>query len=171
MTHPLLIVSLIGLTTPAFATTGALPAAEALALATKDSRSWCTEQGGSLTLPDSAATAVDLTGDGSADDWIVDEAGAFCAPDFGHLGGSGGSMVHAVIGAQVQSWLAGAWLTQDIAFTVEGETMPPVRSLILGLHGSACNSFGAAPCLLALTWDGERLISHTPFIADAGTAE
>lgn len=167
--RPVLSAALIALAVPAFATTGALPAAEAIALATTESRTWCAEQGGTLVLADNPdiATAVDLTEDGSADDWIVNEAGAFCGPDLGYLGGSGGNMYHAVIGNRVYSWLAGAWVLQDIAFTIEGETQPPVRSLILALHGSACDSFGAAPCLLALSWDGDRLISHTPYVGEA----
>lgn len=157
-----ILLTCAGLAGPALATQGALTADQAIALATTESRDWCTEQGGTLALPDAPATAVDLTGDGSADDWIISEAGAFCGPDFGYLGGSGGTMLHAVIGGKVQSWLGGAWLTQDISFTIEGETTSPQRTLILGLHGSSCDSFGAAPCLLALTWDGEQLIGYAP---------
>lgn len=142
------------------ASEGALPEAKAITLALTESRDWCAAEGGTLRPPENPATAVDLTGDGSADDWIINESGAFCGPDLGYLGGSGGAMLHAVIGNRVQSWLGGAWLLQDIAFTIEGEVNDPVRVLLLGLHGSHCDSFGAAPCLLALAWDGERLISY-----------
>lgn len=147
---------------PALATQGALTAEQAITLATQESRDWCSSEGGTLTLPDNPATAVDLTGDGTADDWMVNDSGAFCGPDLGYLGGSGGAMIHAVVGSKVESWLAGAWVTQDISFTIEGEVMPPVRTLLLGLHGSSCDTFGAAPCILALTWDGDRLVRFTP---------
>jgi hypothetical protein len=137
----------------------ALTQAEAIANATADSLAFCADQGGTLTLPEGIATPVNLTGDGTADDWMINEAGAFCRPYHGYLGGSGGAMIHALVRDQMASQLAGAWAMQDLAFTVDGETMPTTRMVIFGLHGTACNSFGAAPCLLAVTWDGERLIS------------
>lgn len=159
----LLTLSLIAHAPMAMATQGALTEAEAITLALTESREWCAAEGGTLRPPEHPATAVDLTGDGTSDDWIISEAGAFCGPDLGYLGGSGGAMLHAVIGSTVQSWLGGAWILQDIAFTVEGELNDPVRMLLLGLHGSQCDSFGAAPCLLALSWDGERLIHFIPY--------
>lgn len=162
MTHapPLAALALMALPLVAQATEGALPMDRAIALATQASRDWCAAEGGQLALPDAPATAVDLTGDGSADDWIVAEEGAFCGPDLGYLGGSGGAMIHAVIADRVQSWLAGGWTVQDLAFTVEGERLPAFPVLVLGLHGTYCDSFGAAPCLLALSWDGSRLIGY-----------
>ncbi len=145
---------------PAFATEGALPKDQAIALAFADSGKTCSAEGGTLRLPEGdPATAVDMTGDGTADDWIINEAGAFCGPDLGYLGGSGGSYIHAVIGNRVESWLAGGWMIHDLGFTIEGEELPAVRMLLLGLHGSNCNSFGVSPCVLAVTWDGARLIS------------
>lgn len=164
-----LALALILLAPPAFAET--LTAEAATTLATQESRDWCAAQGGTLDLGEAPATAVDLTGDGTADDWIISEAMAFCGPDYGYLGGSGGAMLHAVIGGKVQSWLTGAWALEDVGFTVEGETLPATRVLILGLHGSSCDSYGAAPCMLALTWDGERLIGYQPLPEEPAPAE
>ena len=59
----------------------------------------------------------------------------------------------------------------QVAFTVEGERQRPVPTLILGLHGSACDSFGAAPCMLALTWDGEKLIHYREPLPEDDTPE
>lgn len=156
----------MGMAAPAHA--GENPRDSAIALATAESRTWCADQGGTLDLQDVSADPVDLKGDGTADDWIVVENSAFCAPDLGFLGGSGGVMLHAVIDDKVQSWLGGAWVLHQVAFTVEGETLPATPVLILGLHGSSCNSFGAAPCMLALTWDGERLINYQDIPAADG---
>lgn len=124
-------------------------------------RAECAEMGGTLRLPDPILVAeADLTGDGTADDRIVSEAGAFCGPDLGYLGaGSAGARQHAIIGDLVQELWPGSWGVADVALTAEGERLPPRRVLLLGVHGSACDSFGASPCLLAMAWDGTRLIS------------
>ena len=164
---PLALTLTLGLPTGAMA----LDRDQAIALGTTESRTWCAGEGGTLDLQDVSATAVDLTGDGSADDWIVVENSVFCGPDLGYLGGSGGVMLHAIVADKVQSWLGGAWVVQDVAFTVEGETLPPTRVLLLGLHGSSCNSYGAALCMLALTWDGERLINYQDFIPDENSPQ
>lgn len=118
----------------------------------------CAAAGGTLSLPDDPVSYVDLTGDG-VDDRIVSEAGAFCGPDLGYLGGSAGNRLHAIIGDHVQSLEAGNWVVTDLAFTIEGETLPHQRILLLAVHGTACDSFGAAPCFLAYAWDGARLVS------------
>ena len=152
---------------PALATNGALPKDQAIALAFADSVASCAAEGGTLRLPeDDPATAVDLTGDGTADDWIIYEAGAFCGPDLGYLGGSGGNYIHAVVGTSVSSWFGGAWVTQDVVFTPEGEALPPRRVLLIAVHGSGCGSYGAAPCVVAAAWDGTRMISLAPDTAN-----
>jgi len=118
----------------------------------------CSDAGGTLRLPDAPVTMVDLTGDGIADR-IISEGGAFCGPDLGYLGGSAGNRLHAIIGEHVQSLESGSWAVTDITFDLEDESLPPQRVLLLGVHGTACDSFGAAPCFIAYAWDGTRLIS------------
>lgn len=118
----------------------------------------CEASGGTLRLPEAPVTWVDLTGDG-VEDRIVSEAGAFCAPDLGYLGGSAGNRLHAIIGDTVQSLVSGEWSVADITFGDAGDLSPPQRVLLLGVHGTACESFGAAPCFVAYAWDGTRLIS------------
>lgn len=131
-----------------------LPAlADPLALATTAAEAFCTSQGGRMEFAEGAVQRVDLTGDGTADDALVWEYGGFCGPDFGFQGGSGGAMLHVAVGDRVQSFMAGSWVLQDVAFPVEGELMPPVRVLLLARHGSACDSFGAASCVEAVTWE------------------
>lgn len=118
----------------------------------------CSDAGGTLRLPEAPVTLVDLTGNG-IDDRLVSEAGAFCGPDLGYLGGSAGNRLHAIIGDHVQHLEAGSWAVSDITFEAADETPPPQRVLLLGVHGTACDSFGAAPCFIAYAWDGARLIS------------
>ena len=142
------------------ASTLTVPArADMLESALARTRAACAQSGGTLTVPDGALTLADLTGDGTADDGIVSEQGIVCGSDASYVGGSGGFALHTVVGDVVQDWFAGAWLVQDVAFTVEGEVQAPVRMLLLALGGSACGSVGAAPCLQAVTWDGTRMIS------------
>lgn len=156
-----LILSLIA--SPALATTGALPKEQAIALAFAGSVQACADEGGTLRLPeDDPASAVDLTGDGTADDWLILEAGAFCGPDRGFLGGSGGNYIHAVVGKSLSSWFGGGWAIQDVAFLSEGEVGDPARVLLLAVHGIACDTWGGAPCFIAASWDGERMISLAP---------
>jgi len=118
----------------------------------------CETLGGTLEIPPDPVTLVDLTGDGT-EDMVISEAGAFCGPDLGYFGGSGGTRINVVIGEHIQHLYGGAWAVQEVAFEVEGETMPPLRYLLIARHGSACDSYGAAPCLEAFAWDGERMIS------------
>lgn len=118
----------------------------------------CEAAGGTLRLPENPVSEVDLTGDGQPDR-IVSEAGAFCGPDLGYLGGSAGNRLHAIIGDHVQALEPGSWAVSDVVFTVEGEALPPARLLLLAVHGAYCESFGAAPCVIAYGWDGTRLIS------------
>lgn len=138
-----------------------LPPAEALAdpmaLAMEAAAADCAAEGGRLEVAEGAAQLLDLTGDGSADDALVWEYGAFCAPDLGFRGGSGGAMLHLAVGDVVQSLPAGAWTLTDAAFTFDGETGPPVRILLIAQHGSQCGGAGASACIEAVTWDaGER---------------
>lgn len=114
----------------------------------------CAARGGTLRLPADPVTWVDLTGDGTLDR-IVSEEGAFCGPDLGYLGGSAGNGLHAIVGETVQTLPPGAWAVADAVFSAEAGAPPPPprRLLILALHGSFCETYGAAPCTLSLAWD------------------
>ena len=125
------------------------------------SRETCAALGGTaIRYPDNLVQRVDLTGDGTADDLLVSEQGAFCRPDLGPIsGGSAGAMLHAVIGDHVQTLLPGNWTLTDIAFR-DGDWQGPARRvLMLSVHGLYCDAAGGAPCLVAYAWDGARLVS------------
>lgn len=120
----------------------------------------CAADGGTLELPVVLRhERVDLTGNG-APDLVLSEEGAFCGPDLGYLGaGTAGPRIHVVIDGQPQALLNGNWAVTDLTFRVEGEALNPVRVLVLAVHGSLCDSFGATPCFVAFAWDGERMRS------------
>lgn len=129
--------------------------------ALEGSRAACLEAGGSeLRYAPDLVTYADILGDGTADDRIVSEVSAFCGPDIGPLyAGSAGGPQHAVIGDRSFPLLPGGWSITEARFTFDGEQGPPVRLLLVGAHGSFCDAVGAAPCVTAYTWDGERLVS------------
>jgi len=125
-----------------------------------ESRALCAEfEGTELVYEDDLVTEIDLTGDGLPDR-IVHEATALCLPGGGYLhAGSGGAPVHAIVGDHVQALGNGWWTVTDAVYTVEGEAQPPLRVLLLGVHGSGCGGSGATPCLIAQVWDGARFVS------------
>lgn len=136
----------------------------ALIEAFEGSRAACAAEGGTeLRYPDDLAArieTVDILGDGTADDRIVTESSAFCGPDIGPLyAGSGGAPQHAIIGGRVFSLPPGGWSIAEARFRFDGEDGQPQRMLLVRLHGSYCDAAGAVPCIMAFTWDGERLVS------------
>ena len=142
-------------------TTGAPITDPALIEALEPSRAACAAEGGSdLRYPPDLVEMADILGDGTADDRIVSEASAFCGPDIGPLyGGSAGGPLHAIIGERVFSLPPGGWSIAEARFRFDGEEGQPLRMLLVGMHGTTCGTVGAVPCVLAYTWDGERLVS------------
>lgn len=133
----------------------------ALIEALEGSRAACAAEGGEvLRYPADLVEMVDILGDGSADDRIVSEASAFCGPDIGPLyAGSAGGPLHAIIGERVFSLPPGGWSITQARFRFDDEDGQPVRMLLVGMHGAYCDTVGAVPCVVAFTWDGERLVS------------
>ena len=131
-----------------------------IAEAFAEARAECAEHGGTLEMPERLHhEAADLTGNG-APELILSEEGAFCGPDIGFIGsGSAGARIHAIIEDHVHTLLPGNWIVTDLQFNIEGEALPPVRVLILGVHGGFCGGFGASPCLVTYAWNGRNLQS------------
>jgi hypothetical protein len=142
-------------------TTGEPITDPALIAALEDSRAYCAAEGGTeLRYRPDLVSMADILGDGTADDRIVSEVSAFCGPDIGPLyAGSAGGPLQAIIGERVFPLLPGGWSIVEAPFTFEGATGQPVRMLLVGSHGSYCDTTGAVPCVTAYTWDGERLVS------------
>ncbi len=132
--------------------------ADPLATATAESAAFCAGQGGRLVLGDDPVTEVDLNGDGTLDT-IVSEQGAFCEPGGGPLEGTGGWMVHLVVDGKVTSRRTLGVVVQDIMFPTGIE---PLRVVHLARHGSACDGYGAQPCVETLVWSEGAFLTVSP---------
>ncbi len=102
--------------------------------------------------PGDAVTAIDLTGDG-ADDLLIDEAGFTCSSGASMYCGSGGCMLHAIVGDSVTSLQATGWRTLDWG---------PARILLVGRDGGWCGGVGAEVCFEALNWSEGRFLTIAP---------
>lgn len=108
--------------------------------------------GGEMTAPEGAVTSVDLSGDGAADA-VVDESRLTCSTAASAFCGSGGCMVHAVVGNKVTSWLATGWRIID---------WNQDRILLIGRDGGDCGGIGAERCYEAAVWSDGRFLTVAP---------
>lgn len=132
--------------------------ADPLALATAESAAFCAESGQTPVLSDNPVTETDLTGDG-VPDLVVSEQGAVCAPGGGPLEGTGGWMIHLVVDGTVTSRRAQGLLLADLIFPGGIE---PLRVVHLLRHGSACDGYGAQPCVETLIWSDGAFLTVAP---------
>ncbi len=139
----LIVLALALLPVPALAGTDTL-LAEAAAM--------CADQDKGVFGSEGAVLHLDVSGDGQPDT-LVDEGRFTCTTAASLYGGSGGSMLHVIVGDVQSDFLVQGHEILNWA----GRTI-----LLLALHGSACNSIGADPCFEALVWNGERFLSVRP---------
>ncbi len=102
--------------------------------------------------PRDAVTAIDLTGDG-APDALIDESAFACSTAASLYCGSGGCMLHAIVGDSVTSLQATGWRTLDWG---------PARILLVGRDGGWCGGAGSQVCFEALTWSDGRFLTVGP---------
>jgi hypothetical protein len=112
----------------------------------------CTEQDGGTFGSEGAVREVDLNGDGTLDT-VVDEALFTCTTAASLYGGSGGSMVHFLVGEVEETRLAQGWDTADWS------GLPLV---LVALHGTECGGVGSDPCVEAMVWRDGRFHSVRP---------
>ncbi|MCV2867629.1 hypothetical protein OEW28_03190 [Defluviimonas sp. WL0002] len=108
-------------------------------------------EGGSFD-PGNAVTDIDLTGDGAAD-ILVDESAFSCTSAASMYCGSGGCMLHAVVGDRVESWQATGWQVIDWG---------QARILLIGRDGGWCGGAGSQACFEALNWSDGRFLTVMP---------
>jgi hypothetical protein len=104
--------------------------------------------GGSLEIDENLGIVyTDLDGDLQEVDYLPDDAVVdfnyiFCSR--GNLwAGSGGAPIHFVLdGTTSQSWTGAGWEVERFG------SLPAV--ILIGRHGSACEGYGAQPCVQAL---------------------
>ena len=115
-------------------------------------RADCESFEGGVFDPGNAVNAVDLTGDGALDS-LVDEGAFSCTSAASLYCGSGGCMLHAVVGDGVTSWQATGWQVIDWG---------QARILLIGRDGGWCGGIGAEACFEALNWSDGRFLTVMP---------
>jgi hypothetical protein len=108
--------------------------------------------GGTMSVGENAITGVDLDGDGAVDT-IVDESRLECSSAASAFCGSGGCMLHAVVGDSLTSWQATGWRVLD---------WEQDRLLLIGRDGGWCGASGAERCYEAAVWSDGRFLSLAP---------
>ena len=120
--------------------------------------------GGVMTVPEEALVRVDLSGDGTPDA-LLDESRLECSTAASAFQGSGGAMLHAVVGEAVTSWQATGWRLLD---------WNQDRLLLIGRDGGWCGASGAERCYEAVVWSAGRFLSLAPGesrVESGGTAD
>lgn len=102
--------------------------------------------------PGDAVTEIDLDQDGSPDR-VVDESRFGCSSAASMYCGTGGCMLHAVVGDQVTSFQAEGWRMIDWA----GRSV-----LLVARDGSWCGGAGAQLCFEAVVWSGGQPLTVMP---------
>lgn len=101
---------------------------------------------------DAPITEVDLDRDGTLDR-IVDESAFLCSSARTMYCGTGGCMLHTVVGAEVQSFQAEGWRLEEWS----GHTI-----LLIARDGGWCGGAGAQLCFEAVTWSGGEMLTVMP---------
>jgi nitrous oxidase accessory protein NosD len=118
-----------------------------------DAAKSCAEMESGVFASEGAVKEIDLTGDGTPDT-VVDEALFTCSTSASLFnGGTGGSMVHFIVGDAETSYLVKGYDTADWGGR---------RIVLMSLHGTECNATGAEACFEALTWGGQGFLSVRP---------
>lgn len=108
---------------------------------------------GSLTLRRGALTRADLVGDGSADNWVLDQAYFDCSSAASLYCGSGGCGVFFAVRNTSRMVLAQGWaLAQE-----DGR-----RVVWLRVHGSGCGGTNLDACFQKLVWNGQSFTLFPP---------
>ncbi|MEE4119709.1 MAG: hypothetical protein V2I65_11890 [Paracoccaceae bacterium] len=97
-------------------------------------------------------TEVDLDGDGTPDR-IVDESAFACSSAASMYCGTGGCMLHTIVGDEVRSFQAEGWRLDEWS----GHTI-----LLIARDGSWCGGAGAQLCFEAVTWSGGEMLTVMP---------
>ncbi len=97
---------------------------------------------GVFSQQEGAISEIDLDGDGRADK-VVEEAKFSCSSAASLYCGTGGCMIHIIVGDQVYSRLAKGWKPVEWA----GDAI-----ILLELHGTECGGTNLRRCYEAITW-------------------
>jgi hypothetical protein len=142
---PPIVFALVALAPPAWAES---PVEKILAEAAES----CSGiDGGTMTAPEGTVTEVELGGGVTAA--IVDEGALQCSSAASAYCGSGGCMLHAVVGDKVTTWQATGWRLID---------WNQDKILLIGRDGGWCGGSGAERCYEAVVWSDGRFLTVAP---------
>jgi len=96
-----------------------------------------------LEIRPGAMTWVDLDGEGEKDDMVVDFNHILCSLNYSLWHGTGGSIIHLVVNGERSASLSGG------TWRITEWYDRPV--FMLGRHGSACDGYGAQPCIQVIS--------------------
>lgn len=103
------------------------------------------------TLKDGFLTRKDVNGDGIVD-YVLDYGSFQCGDNSTYLCGSAGCLTQVFASADGGFVKVLDENVQQVSFKkVKGRS-----AMLLGLHGSACDKVGAAPCGAVLYWNGSK---------------
>lgn len=110
---------------------------------------FCTqEEKGRLQIPSTAIEKIDLTGNGKLDT-VFHVGRVRCNGTSSYFSGSGGSATYLIVNDKVTKFQARGFA---VSYAL-GEGYPII---ILAMHGSSCDSYGATNCVLATVWGNDR---------------
>ena len=107
--------------------------------------------GGQFALEEDAVQRVDLDGDGD-NDWVLNEGRFACSTAASLYGGTGGSMSHFLIDAELASIQNQGW---------EITRFGPHTVVLARVHGSNCDGINPTPCVVSSVWDQEAKVWRT----------
>jgi hypothetical protein len=118
-----------------------------------EARDFCESYENGVFDEGDAVTEIDLDGEG-APDLVVDEGKFSCSSMASAYCGTGGCMIHTVIGDRAWTFQSEGWQVTDWAGS---------RILLIARDGGWCGGAGAQLCFEAVTWsDGEMLTVMPP---------
>lgn len=141
---------LLGFALTAFATS--VLASEAVDRIIEDARASCSSFENGSFDPADAISEVDLDGDGTVDR-LVDESRFSCSSARSLYCGSGGCMLHAVIGDQSWRFQAEGWRMIDW----HGRPI-----LLVARDGGWCGGAGSQLCYEAVVWSFGEMLTVMP---------
>jgi hypothetical protein len=106
--------------------------------------------------PADAVTEIDLTGDGLPDT-LIDESKFTCTTAASMYCGSGGCMLHAIVGDTETTWQSLGWKTLNWG---------PDTILLVGRDGGWCGGAGSQHCYEALNWSQGAFRSVMPPVSE-----
>jgi hypothetical protein len=103
---------------------------------------------GELQVPVTAIERIDLTGNAEPDT-VFHSDKLRCGASGSYFSGSGGSHLYLIVKDKVTRFVARSFA---VSYAL-GEGFPII---ILAVHGSACDGYGATNCVLATVWGDDK---------------